>query len=80
VHYSAEKLNEGEDFDGVDIGGEGYDHYGPHDESSMPSVEDVVWVVKNDESLDLGCYKIADAGDGCLPRKDGDPSCRYYQL
>ena len=74
MHYAAEKLDQREGFDAVHIDSEGEDHYGPHDQCSVPSLRNIVWIVQNDESLNLGCDEEADTGDCCLPGEDGNPS------
>jgi hypothetical protein len=75
MHKAAQQLKKRQDSNRKDVDGEREHHHSPHDQSSMPSLRRILWMIQDDEALDLRCHEEADTGDGGLPSKHRDPTC-----
>jgi hypothetical protein len=48
--------------------------YGPHQNCAMPSLRLIVFIIKDNQALDLRGSQVSDARRGCLPGEYRDPT------
>jgi hypothetical protein len=80
MEYAAHQLKQRQDIDPIDVDTKVEDKDCPHEHTAMPPFRDIIRIIHNDNTLDLGGYLEKYTARSSLPRKDSYPSyVKQYQ-